>query len=269
MSRDPSIRRGVYDSDYFSGAQVAIYIGDIWVDEVSSLMFQMREPRTPLYGYADTLWRDVSRGQVFVQGSFSVNFKEAGYLWLVLDRYKHVIERRQSPLTKFTDDEKKKFGINSEVARTFNIEEQYVQDYITKGNSPDSKASQIAAMKALTENYMLLQSQKILTGYASTARGLGGAANEMQGAESVFENFENKIWGQSNQKLDELNRRVTDKDLNPFDIYITYGDYVGDDRLHHTIQKLEQVYLVSAGKQIIIDGSPIQEEYGFIARNLV
>lgn len=257
MANDPSIRRGVYDSDYFSGAQVALYIGDIWVDEVTSLSFQMTERRTPIYGYADTLWRDTSRGQVFVAGNFTVNFKEAGYLWLVLNRYQKLIENRVPPIEK---------AGTSEIAKTLNIEEQYVQDYIS---DEKSKGNQNKDLQALMNNYALLFSQKLLTGYSNTARGLGAKSSEMKGAESVFEKFENAIWKSSADELDTTTRRVTDKELNPFDIYITYGDYVGDDRLHHTIQKLQSVYLVGVGKQIVIDGTPIQEEYSFIARNLV
>ena len=47
------IRPGVYNIDYFSGSQVAIYIGDVFVDEITAINFVAQQPRRPLYGYAD------------------------------------------------------------------------------------------------------------------------------------------------------------------------------------------------------------------------
>lgn len=266
MANDPELRRGVYDSDYFSGAQVAIYIGDVWVDEVTSLTFQLQEPRVPLYGYADTTFRDICRGQVIVTGSFSVNFKEAGYLWLILNRYKKMFAGKATkalltPMQTVNGATEQEI----QIAKAFNIEERYIQNKL----NAQKKGSTNKALQALAAQRAALISQKTLTGYASSARGLGGG-EQMSGAESVFEAFENVVWGR--RRSTDFNteiRRVTDIRLNPFDIYITYGDYTGDDRLHHTMQKLDTVYLTSAGKQIVIDGTPIQEEYSFIARDLV
>lgn len=272
MSTDPELRRGVYDSDYFSGAQVAIYIGDIWIDEVTSLSFSLQEPRVPLYGYADNLFKDVCRGQVIVSGSFSVNFKEAGYLWLVLQRYQKFHNDSKSPYAAGVTDREtgRKVG---EFLKSFNIEETYVQEAV---NAMD-KSVQNKALLALANDRANLLSQKVLTGYASSARGLAGGT-EMSGAEASFEAFENVLWdggsmvnGQYNAAVGKDHRRVTGQPTNSrgFDIYITYGDYTGDDRLHHTVQKLDTVYLTGVGKQIVIDGTPIQEEYSFIAKDLV
>jgi hypothetical protein len=250
MAQDISIRRGVYDSDYFSGAQVAVYIGDTWIDEITSIAFEITEPRIPLHGYADVTFKDVCRGQVSVQGQLSINFKEAGYLWLVLNRYK-TFEGKQAPIAPdpYT---------TGEFQRVFNIEEKYLSDVIKKKEAAGEDLKDLVNKRAL-----LLKQQK-LTGFASTARelGPGPGGQEMLGAESVFEAFENYIWKSSSSTAgDVAQRRVTDIRLNPFDIYITYGDYSGDDRLHHTVQKLQRVYLTSVGKQIVIDGTPIQEQY--------
>jgi hypothetical protein len=98
-------------------------------------------------------------------------------------------------------------------------------------------------------------------------------------AESAFEHFENLVWNNRSMGsatvsadgfiVDTSTRQADDPDLNPFDIYVTYGDYSGDDRIHHTIQKLQQVHLLGNSKQVVIDGQPIQEVYSFIAQDLV
>ena len=266
-SNNDEIRRGVYDSDYFSGAQTALYIGDVWVDEVTSIEFNVAEPRVPLYGYADTKFVDVCRGQVLISGTFTINFKEAGYLWLILNRFKQMQGKNTPLLTNIYDEET---GARSELIRRTNIEEQYVQDAIKLKNK---KSKDMANFKALASQQAHLLSQKILTGYASSARGLGAKSTEMSGAENTFEAYEDLIWGQGIETLpagvDSSHRRAMDINLNPFDIYITYGDYTGDNRLHHTVQMLRDVYIVSSGKRVTIDGSPIQEYYQFIAKDLI
>ena len=98
------LRPGIYNVDYYSGAQVGIFIGDILVDEVTSMQYMVRQSRRPLYGYADTLYRAMAKGQVIVQGQFTINFKEAGYLWVILDRYQKVVRGKPGRLkTPFND----------------------------------------------------------------------------------------------------------------------------------------------------------------------
>src|SRR5678809_314400 len=83
-----TVGSSIYDLDYFSSQQAALYIGDVFVDEVIALSYSVQQSKTPIYGYASQLFDAVSHGTVIVQGQFSVNFKESGYLWLILHRYK-------------------------------------------------------------------------------------------------------------------------------------------------------------------------------------
>jgi hypothetical protein len=260
-------RRGIYDSDHFSGAQVSVYIGDIWVDEVTSLSFEVTQNRQPIYGYASTLFDAVAQGNVLVQGSFSINFKEAGYLWLVLNRYKKMIGNRRPPVeeggTGFVNG---KLVSEAEFAQRLNIE-RIVSDINY------DKSRKVRDQKTMAAIYAA-QKASNLTGYASGTRGSGG----MGGAEDAFEVFENLLWSSGGNPEgnagDGYNagkdaRRSDSRSLNPFDIYIQYGDYTGDDRIHHTLQKLDSVYILGTSKQIVISGEPVQENYSFIARNLL
>lgn len=47
MSEANVVRRGVYNIEYFSGAQVSLYIGDVWVDEVTTLAYGYQQSRAP------------------------------------------------------------------------------------------------------------------------------------------------------------------------------------------------------------------------------
>lgn len=72
-------------SRYYSGTDIRIYLGDMWVDEIVEIGFDMQEQVAPIYGYASYTFDKTARGSRIVQGSFSINFKEAGYLQTILN----------------------------------------------------------------------------------------------------------------------------------------------------------------------------------------
>lgn len=277
---------GIYNSEYFSGAQVSVYIGDVWVDEITSLSFQVEQKRAPLYGYADTYFRDVSKGQVLVQGSFTINFKEAGYLFLILDRYQTIMNGRVSLL----EGNKHQSSLYSPGATgPFSADHFALQETIETitDNNTDrmSGFERLRSLKNLAAslNFVgpLTPEEQVkkelraavnakdtglqLRGYSSHARGFGGIG----AAENIYEKFENKIWGSQSNELDKETRRADDPRLNPFDIFVSYGDFQGDDNINHTIRKLSGVHILGTTQQISPDGIPIQEQYSFIARNIV
>ena len=253
MAND-GIRPGVYNVDYYSGSQVAVYIGDVWVDDVTSIQFQAMQTRRPLFGYADELFRAVSKGQLHIQGQFTINFKEAGYLWLILQRY----QKFQKGSNPFIDKEALATGIlaggdlsSYSDIRTYNIEQLI--------NGDTTHSNRFKAFETLQESYASLG------GFSSSAR----AGGDIGKAENEFEIFEDKVWKNTQEQLDNLNRRADDTDLNPFDIFLSFGDFQGDNRVNHTIIKLSDVYITGSGQAIEVDGMPLQESYSFLCRNRV
>jgi hypothetical protein len=240
------IKPGVYNIDWYTSSQVAIFIGDILIDEVTSMNFVVSQNRRPLYGYADTYFRQMSKGQVIVQGSFTINFKEAGYLWLILDNYKKIM------------------GGTSKLTPWKSSQDQYQQNVEKLVNGEFEPGQRTDAFSTLAEVYASL------TGFSSITRAQAALSKNVLGkAEGLFEVFEDKVWGVADKDLLDEHRRADDVDLNPFDIYISYGDFAGDNRANHTIIKLEDVYIVSGGQQIEIDGMPLQERYDFLARTKI
>ena len=69
-----------FPQEYFSGADVSIYLGDQFLDEVNSIQFTMIQNVRPIYGHSSYTWDDIAVGQRLVQGSFTINFKEPFYL---------------------------------------------------------------------------------------------------------------------------------------------------------------------------------------------
>jgi len=262
MATIPGIRPGVYEVDYFSSSQVGIFVGDILIDEITSLAFSVTQSRKPLYGYADTFFSAVSKGQVLVQGQFTINFKEAGYLWLVLRNNKE-INGLMSPFGYRYDKTGERIDSDSfgpkETAFTRNIEQ------IVNGEA--DYANRIEAVRNLQEAYASLG------GFASTARAAKDKKEDgsftLGAAEDAFEAFENAVWKGSTEQLVNEDRRCDDPRLNPFDIYITYGDFTGDDTHNHTIVRLNDIHIFGTAQQIEMDNMPIQEMYQFFARTRI
>ncbi|OXB94751.1 hypothetical protein [Parageobacillus galactosidasius] len=83
--QDTRVEYEIYSNEYFSGADVHLYIGDIWVDEVTSIDFVLEEQVLPIYGYSSYTFDTVARGQRIVRGQFSINFTSTGYLQQILE----------------------------------------------------------------------------------------------------------------------------------------------------------------------------------------
>jgi hypothetical protein len=271
-------RRGIYNVEYFSGAQVSLYIGDVWVDEVTTLSYGYQQSRTPVYGYSSTLYDDLTEGRILVSGQFTVNFKEAGYLFLVLDRYR----KQNQPSGSLVEESLNSF-VNSGLARRENIEQveqllggeisvarrnQYLQDIAKAVRSGKS-------LKSNTRDRVRSATANSLGGFAETTRRIAGAQSptkrkDLGTAEALFEKFEDRVWGPAaGLDDDSLHRRADDVRLNPFEIYVAFGDFAGDNTANHTIERLRNVSILGKSKSIQIDGMPIQEQYTFVARNLV
>jgi hypothetical protein len=256
------LRPGIYSVDYFSGAQTAIYIGDVLVDEVTSIYWTVQQNRVPIYGYSDQLFRTMAKGQVLIQGTFTINFKEAGYLWLILERYRRLISGKSSKLSPFLDS---KSVTQENIEKIINGEITTAERTRLAEVLGEAEAQKLFDGGSLTEVSDRQQTAASLQGFSSVTRATGGIGE----AENMLEVFEDMIWGRPEEDLELQDRRADDPDLNPFDIYIAYGDFAGDNRVNHTIQKLTDVYIVGSAKQIEITGMPIQEQYTFIARNQI
>lgn len=70
--------------EYFSGSDVTIYFGDVFLSECSGFQFGIEERVQPIYGYASHAWDCVGRGTRIISGSFEIPFTEAGYLDAIL-----------------------------------------------------------------------------------------------------------------------------------------------------------------------------------------
>jgi hypothetical protein len=267
-----------YDDDYFSGAQSSIYIGDVWVDDVSSFQFEVTHVKTPIFGYASTYWDALSRGPVIVRGSFTINFKEAGYLWLVLDRYRRL--KGLGSTNPFVPGGEGVNGKEAEKAIAANIEQTYQLDKFA--STPNSSMSSDAMAQLISRFNSPGDFASPGQGTVTTSIDANGKKTSSLGIdpfENACEAFENAIWQDNNiggagnengNNSDITSRRADDSRLDGFDIFITYGNYMdGNDLNNHTVRKICNVAILGQSQILNPDGKPIQEAYSFIARNFV
>ena len=76
------------NKQYFSGTQASIFIGDVWVDDIFNFEYNMQQSKQPKFGYGSQYYDFIAKGIIMISGSFSLNFREPNYLWLILERYK-------------------------------------------------------------------------------------------------------------------------------------------------------------------------------------
>lgn len=76
----------LFPEEYFSGADLSIYVGDVFVSEVNRLQFALTQQIRPIYGYNSYTYDALAVGNRIVQGSFAINFTEPYYLEKLLAR---------------------------------------------------------------------------------------------------------------------------------------------------------------------------------------
>lgn len=249
----------VYDLEYFSGSQMLLYIGDVWVDEITSLHYGRVTTKQPIYGYASQLWDDVSDGHVLVQGQFTINYKEQGYLWAILRRFKN-ISTNQALGARTGTNRDAKFD------RALGIDGDGFEDRRPVWGSNATKVNRASIERITSGKATRGQQYKFyhdLAGYST----FDINSPKDKAFEDIVEEFEDQIWakGLNNEGLNSQIRNPDASEFDGFDIYVTFGNYEVPTA-NHTVQKIIDVRLNSQTKTVKIDGEPIQEAYSFIAR---
>ncbi len=264
----------IYDLEYFSSNQAALYIGDVFVDEVIALSYSVQQSKSPIYGYASQLFDAVSHGTVLVQGQFSVNFKESGYLWLILHRYK-----------RFQN------AVDETISRYNNVKDQFTATDVGGKivNVPTSKRIlggknvPFARIQDKNKEFDFISRagiERLVTGEASRDerfsfyQNLAGYAtiSNPKAKDKVFEDivevFEDQVWQEDVSELDDFTRRVDDNFFDDFDMFVVFGDYTKPGA-NHTVRRIRNVHLLGMSQSIESSGEPISEHYSFLARNII
>lgn len=80
-----TINNGTTQTRYFSGTDAEIYFEEKYIDEVVQIQYQVQQNTMPLFGYNSYVYDQVARGSRIINGSFTINFTKANYLYDVLN----------------------------------------------------------------------------------------------------------------------------------------------------------------------------------------
>lgn len=267
-----TVGSSIYDLDYFSSQQAALYIGDVFIDEATSISFSVQQSKTPVYGYASQLFDGVSKGTVLVQGQFSINFKESGYIWLVLQRYKRFENQVDDTLKRYTNV-KDKFspldvgkknvgggkqilgGKNNPFARISNKNKEY--DFISRAGIERL----VSGEASKDERFTFYQN---LAGYAT----ISNPTAKDKVFEDIVEVFEDQVWQEDVSDLDNFTRRADDNFFDNFDMFCVFGDYTKPGA-NHTVKRIRNVHILGQAQSIDPESGVLQESYTFFARNII
>lgn len=218
-----------YSANYYSGSDIRIYFGDIWVDEVTNIDFTLQEQVAPIFGYASFTWDRVARGSRYVSGTFSINFKETAYLQTIMNSLRSDLEK-DSETGYFSKAEwDKNMDIETLVSQNKSDFHSIADDLETSFWGEGKQSSRVQKQKETTFFYPSL--------YSDTVSGLDQFKLAQDGFNIVI------AYGNPN-----MSGRTVDS--------------------HESVQVVVGVQLTGVSQQIGQNGQPIQETYQFIAKDI-
>lgn len=224
----------VYPEEYFSGCDVSVYFGDAWIDEIVSINFALMEYVQPVFGYNSYVYDAVARGSRLVSGTFRINFRESFYLHKIIE---------DDSIMSGTSDSWNKYAADRIAADKEYLQRNYLE--ITLANEDIDSQMQD---KSLEDMFKIAKA------------------------------YQNQAW----DKPTTTNSRTKffDQPARGFEIIIMYGSKLsavaGRPDYHRkfdipptTNYVITGVQLTSVQNVITPDGTPVYEDYTFIARDLI
>lgn len=95
----------LFPEEYFTATDCHVYFNDVYMDELTGLSFALQEAVQPVFSYASHTWDYVARGTRKVQGEFRIAFKEAGYMFMILDHIGQLSDRKKTTLSYLLNDD--------------------------------------------------------------------------------------------------------------------------------------------------------------------
>lgn len=228
---DTRVEYQLFSDDYFSNADVNLFFGNIWVDEVTSINFSVSEQILPIYGYNSFTFDAVARGKRLVQGSFAINFKTTGYLQTIL--------QNASAVQYAVNQAQKQGAINPSDMKKYKLDE-ILQKY---GKS---------SFEQIAEEY-----EAALWGTREDTNALLSYNNRAMFQHDDPIGFDIKInYGAVSEAMTPVQQAyfaTTNMNMKP----------------NLTVETLNgvQIFAMSKGAGISADGQPITEQYQFLARD--
>lgn len=130
----------LFPEEFFAAADCQIYFNDVYLEDLTGLSFKLTENTEPIFGYASNTWDYHGRGRRLVQGHFRMAFREAGYMYGIMDHFGQKYGQRKTHLAWLMNNEKRNVynGYNGAPERTFgqvleSLEDIFTRNHLEKG----------------------------------------------------------------------------------------------------------------------------------------
>lgn len=236
--------------EYFSGANVKVYFGDVWVDQIHSIHFSMQEQVTPIYGFNSYKFDKIARGTRLVSGMFSLNFTESGYLQTILERVSSSI------------DEGKGLSLNDSQGDVLSVDtkkqssQQTIQNLLSMEGG-DTYESYIDSLKDSFWGTNQISKNTVVSGSISKEHDSFYFPN----AEGV--DTENPLKEHGFNILIDYSPDANKRD---FEDCIRNADK--DGSLYQTYRSIIGVHITGESQEMSANGQVLTQNYSFIARDL-
>lgn len=224
-----------FSGDYFSGCDVKVYFGDVLVDDILSLEFELYENVAPVYGYASYTYDAVARGTRIIQGKFRIAFKEAYYIHAVTNQIEYENDN----------------SVEKEIP--------YVFDSTYKENTIEGILS--AAQGLSSDNFNKLANQYQDSFWGKSTSSFTARVQEQSETTYFYPDHE-KSHRQNGLRKNGLSIVVT---YGPIDRENTNN---GKYNAHSTAETITGVHISGVSKIVEPTGRPIYEEYSFVAKDI-
>lgn len=249
-----------FRSTYYSGLDISVYAGGVYIDEVVNLQYTEMEQVRPLFGYNDYTFRQVCHGSRIVQGSFAINFKDAGYIPQLLQRIKDPasVNNAVRAITQLQAD-------NAKVSDTEDL--QYLEEEF-RSYSPQ----QLALSRDLSlEDIVNIDASRMAYNQGGYARLMDELKTKYWGGTTITEDATVTVTPKESDRAPKYQSTI-DTDALGFDLVVKYGqpeDYQGGNRPGWgTLEVIKDCHISSMSKAIDDTGRNTLEIYQFIARTI-
>lgn len=140
----------LFPEEYFTSTDCQVYFNDVYMDDITGLSFQLSEMTDQIFGYASNTWDYHARGRRIVQGQFRIAFKEAGYMWTVLDHLGQMGGDTTTHLAWLMNDEKRNIynGYNGAPSRYYGQVLETIEDIFYRNHAdPNAKLPDTTATR--------------------------------------------------------------------------------------------------------------------------
>lgn len=234
-----------FSKEYFSGTNIQIYFGDTWIKEATGLEYTLTENVAPIYGFASHTFDRIARGTRLVQGSFTINFEESGYLQTVLHRLSNKMNQASESST----------GV---------VYEDIEKGILKNGGLSSLTIEQLLKAEGLTYSEAIKSFQDAYWGEGTLGR--------------QYENRERGTYfNPVNPDMPDIGT-FNEMDQAGFNILVNFGRNIDLSRAKcfngaidnsvKTTQTIMNVQLTGVSKMIGLGNQPVQEQYQFVAKDL-